>query len=132
VLSARRKVLFQFFVPNELILPRDERGELGQFFAAQLFYGFFYFRQAHASTLAAAAPEGNQIAARSHFSRTLPNSYRGVRNPFGRAAGAAASLAHSQNFSAAGLSRPFSATMPTEIGFGSGVMCKSFTRFPKL
>jgi hypothetical protein len=41
VLSARRKVLFQFFVPNELILPRDERGELGQFFAAQLFYRFF-------------------------------------------------------------------------------------------
>jgi hypothetical protein len=32
----------------------------------------------------------------------------------------AASLTHSQNFSAAGLSRPFSATMPTEIGFGSG------------
>jgi hypothetical protein len=41
VLSARRKVLLQFFVPNELILPRDERGELGQFFAAQLFYRFF-------------------------------------------------------------------------------------------
>src|SRR6266404_2304897 len=57
VLSARRKVLFQFFVPNELILPRDERGELGQLFAAQLFYGFFYFRQAHAATVAAAAPE---------------------------------------------------------------------------
>jgi len=49
--------LFQFFVPNELILPRDERGELGQLFAAQFFYGFFYFRQAHASTVAAAAPE---------------------------------------------------------------------------
>ena len=63
VLSARRKVLFQFFVPNELILPRDERGELGQLFAAQLFYRFLYFRQAHAPTVAAAAPEGNQIAA---------------------------------------------------------------------
>src|SRR6266403_5660184 len=37
---------------------------------------------------------------------------------------AAACFAHCQNFSAAGLSRPFSATMPTEIGFGSGVMCK--------
>ncbi len=57
MLSARRKVLFQFFVPNELILPRDERGELGQLFAAQLFYGFFYFCQAHAPTVAAAAPE---------------------------------------------------------------------------
>jgi hypothetical protein len=34
--------------------------------------------------------------------------------------------------SAAGLSRPFSATMQTEIGFGSRVMCNSFTRFPKL
>ena len=44
----------------------------------------------------------------------------------------AASLAHCQNFSAAGLSRPFAPTMPTEIGFGSGVMCKSFTRFPKV
>ena len=30
-----------------------------------------------------------------------------------------ASFAHNQNFSAAGLSRPFSAAMPTEIGFGS-------------
>jgi len=55
--------LFQFFVPNELILPRDERGELGQLFAAQLLYRFFYFRQAHAPTVAAAAPEANQIAA---------------------------------------------------------------------
>ena len=69
MLSAQRKVLFQFFVPNELILPRDERRELGQFFAAQLFYRFLYFRQAHAPTLAAAAPGGNQITARSfaHF-----------------------------------------------------------------
>ena len=32
----------------------------------------------------------------------------------------AASLAHCQNFSAAGLSRPFATMMPTEIGFGSG------------
>ena len=62
MLSARRKVLFQFFVPNELILPRDERGELGQLFAAQLFYRFLYFRQAHAPTVAAAASDGNQIA----------------------------------------------------------------------
>jgi hypothetical protein len=45
---------------------------------------------------------------------------------------ATACFAHCQNFSAAGLSRPFSAAMPTEIGFGSGMMCKSFTRFPKL
>ena len=44
----------------------------------------------------------------------------------------AASFAHCQNFSAAGLSRPFRATMPTENGFGSGVRCKNFTRFPKL
>jgi hypothetical protein len=44
----------------------------------------------------------------------------------------AASFAHCQNFSLAGLSGPFRATMPTEIAFGSGVMCKSFTRFPKL
>ena len=44
----------------------------------------------------------------------------------------AASFAHSQNFSAAGLSRPFGAAMPIEIGFGSGVRRKSFTRFPKL
>src|SRR5437762_13657391 len=43
----------------------------------------------------------------------------------------AASLAHCQNFSAAGLSRPFVPTMPTENGFGSGVRCKNFTRFPK-
>ena len=49
--------MFQFFVPNELILPRDERGELGQLFAAQLFHRFLYFRQAHAPTVAAAAPE---------------------------------------------------------------------------
>jgi hypothetical protein len=45
---------------------------------------------------------------------------------------AAASFAHCQNFSAAGLSRPFDAAMPIEIGFGSGVRRKSFTRFPKL
>jgi hypothetical protein len=44
----------------------------------------------------------------------------------------AASLAHCQNLSAAGLSRPFAPMMPAEIGFGSGVMCKNFTRFPKL
>src|SRR6266576_393011 len=44
----------------------------------------------------------------------------------------AASLAHCQNFSAAGLRRPFVATMPTENGFGSGVKFKNFTRFPKL
>jgi len=44
----------------------------------------------------------------------LWHSYRGVRNAF-RTAGAAASLAHCQNFSAAGLSRAFSATMPTEF-----------------
>src|SRR5882724_3811634 len=67
VLSARRKVLFQFFVPNELILPRGERGELGQLFTAQLFYRCLYFRQAHAPTVAAATPEANQIAARSGF-----------------------------------------------------------------
>ena len=48
--------MFQFFVPNELILPRDERGKLGQLFAAQLFYGFFYFRQAH-------APNGSRSSA---------------------------------------------------------------------
>jgi hypothetical protein len=45
---------------------------------------------------------------------------------------ATACLPHCQNFSAAGLSRAFDAAMPTEIGLGSGVMCKSFTRFPKL
>src|SRR6266478_883048 len=44
----------------------------------------------------------------------------------------AASLAHCQNFSVAGLSFPFRATMPTENGFGSGVRCKNFIRFPKL
>jgi hypothetical protein len=44
----------------------------------------------------------------------------------------AASLAHCQNFSAAGLSRPFVPAMPTEIGFGSGVMCTNFRRLPKL
>ena len=44
----------------------------------------------------------------------------------------AACFAHCQNFSAAGLSFPFGATMPTENGFGSGVRCKNFTRFPKL
>ena len=54
--------MFQFFVPNELILPCDERGELGQLFAAQLFYGFFYFRQAHAPIIGAVAPQNNQIA----------------------------------------------------------------------
>src|SRR5437660_4572511 len=74
VLSVGRKVLFQFFVPNELILPRDERGELGQLFAAQLFYGLFYFRQAHIPIIVAVEPEDNQIAARSRFLRTLPNS----------------------------------------------------------
>ena len=42
------------------------------------------------------------------------------------------SFAHCQNFAAAGLSRPFVATRPTENGFGSGVRCKNFTRFPKL
>jgi hypothetical protein len=45
---------------------------------------------------------------------------------------AEAPLAHCQNFSAAGLSRPFSAAIPIDIGFGSGVRCKTFTRFPKL
>ena len=59
--------MFQFFVPNELILPRDERRELGQLFAAQLFHRFLYFRQAHVPIVAAAAPEGNQIAARSRL-----------------------------------------------------------------
>ncbi len=44
----------------------------------------------------------------------------------------AASFADCQNFSAAELRRPFRATMPTENGFGSGVRCKNFTRFPKL
>jgi hypothetical protein len=117
---------------TSLSWPRDECRELGQLFAAQVFHGFLYFRQAHAHTVAAAAPKDNQIAARSRFLPTLPNSYRRAPNAFGRAAGDAASLAHCQNFSAAGLSRPFAPTMPTEIGFGSGVMCKTFTRFPKL
>jgi hypothetical protein len=45
---------------------------------------------------------------------------------------AAASFAHCQNFSAAGLRRPFGAAMPIENGFGSGMRCKSFTRFPKV
>jgi hypothetical protein len=45
---------------------------------------------------------------------------------------ATASFAHYQNFSAAGLGRPFGATMATPVGFGSGVICRSFTRFPKL
>ena len=80
----------QFFIPNDLILPRDERGELGQLFAAQLFYGFFYVRQAHAPTVPATAPEGNQIAARSRFLRTLPNSYRRAPNAFDRADNVAA------------------------------------------
>jgi hypothetical protein len=44
----------------------------------------------------------------------------------------AASFAHCQNFSAAGLRRLFGAAMPTELGFGSGMRCKDFTRFPKL
>jgi hypothetical protein len=29
VLAARTRVLFQFFVPNQLVQPRDEHGELG-------------------------------------------------------------------------------------------------------
>src|SRR5207244_12726148 len=66
------------------------------------------------------------------FLCTLPNSYRRAPDVFGRGAGAAASLADCQNFSAAGLSRPLVATMPTENGFGSGVRCKNFIRFPKL
>jgi hypothetical protein len=41
------------------------------------------------------------------FVRTLPNSYRRAPHAFGRGGSDAASLAHSQNFSAAGLSRPF-------------------------
>jgi hypothetical protein len=45
---------------------------------------------------------------------------------------AAASFAHCQNFSVARLSRPLRAAMPTEMGFGSGVRRKSFTRFPRL
>src|SRR5207245_7589180 len=40
----------------------------------------------------------------------------------------AVSLAHCQNFSAAGLSRPVVPAMPTEIGFGSGVTGKNFRR----
>jgi len=87
VLSARRKVLFEFFIPNELVLPRDERAELGQLFAAQLFYRFLYFRQAHARRVPAAAPADNQIAARS---RTLPNSHRRGPNAFGSADNVAA------------------------------------------
>jgi choline dehydrogenase-like flavoprotein len=45
---------------------------------------------------------------------------------------ATASFAHCQNFSAAGLSFPLSAARPIEIGFGSGVRCKTLTRGPKL
>src|SRR3974390_2433517 len=45
---------------------------------------------------------------------------------------AAASFAHCQNFSAAGLGRLFDAAMPRAIGSGSGLRGKSFTRFPKL
>ena len=45
---------------------------------------------------------------------------------------AAASFAHCQNFSVAGLSRSLRAAMPTEMGIGSGVRRKSFTRLPKL
>jgi DNA repair photolyase len=41
-------------------------------------------------------------------------------------------LAHSQNFSAAGLSRPFRAAMPNPMGFSSGVSRTSFIRLPKL
>lgn len=41
-------------------------------------------------------------------------------------------IAHCQNFSVAGLSRPFRATTPKESGFGSGVSRTSFTRLPKL
>jgi hypothetical protein len=44
----------------------------------------------------------------------------------------ATSFAHCQNFSVAGLSRPFRAAMPKEIGLGSGVSRTSFTRLPKL
>jgi hypothetical protein len=43
-----------------------------------------------------------------------------------------ASLAHCQNFSAAGLSFPFGAAMPIEIGLGSGMRRTRFRRFPKL
>ena len=42
----------------------------------------------------------------------------------------ATSFAHCQNFSVAGLSRPFRAAMPKEMGFGSGVSRTNFTRLP--
>jgi len=44
---------------------------------------------------------------------------------------AAASLAHCQNFSVAGVRRPLRTAMPKEIGFGSGVSRTNFTRLPK-
>ena len=43
VLTAPRKVLFQFFVPNELVLVGNEARERRQRLTAQLFHSFFYF-----------------------------------------------------------------------------------------
>ncbi len=63
MLASRGKVLLEVFVPNELILPRDECGKAGQFLRAQFFYGLFYFGQTHRRMLAAPRVPDNQIAA---------------------------------------------------------------------
>lgn len=55
--------MLEVFVPNELILPRDECGKAGQFLRAQFFYGLFYFGQTHRRMLAAPRVPDNQIAA---------------------------------------------------------------------
>ena len=61
-------------------------------------------------------------------SGTLPEQhYR-----FTRISTAVASLAHRQNFSVAGVSRPFRTAMPKVTGFGSGVSRTNCTRLPKL
>ena len=69
--------------------------------------------------------EGPDAAEAMHSCRSL---YFFEKTPID----AAASFAHRQNFSVAGLSRPFRAAMPKDIGFGSGVSRTNFTRLPKV
>ena len=54
MLPAGRKVVFQFFVPNQLVLLRNEPNKFGQLFATQLRHSFFYFGQAHSERLSLA------------------------------------------------------------------------------
>ena len=100
------------------------RSLLGEYHGRLL--GGQFHRHRHFLTAGERSPNGSLRFLRDSRSDLTPRCYQ-VKHTLD-----AASFAHCQNFSAAELRRPFRATMPTENGFGSGVRCKNFTRFPKL